>query len=130
MIDLKNLTIEKAHQNLKEGVYTCRELTEAYLKVIKEKNEELNAFLEVYDDVFLQVEEAQKKIQNGGATLLTGIPFCMKDNILFEGHIASAGSKILKNHVATYDSTVVKILKDAGAIILGRTNMDEFAMGS
>ena len=61
---------------------------------------------------------------------MTGIPVALKDNMLFEGHIASASSKILENYKATYDSFVVKQLKDEGAVFLGRTNMDEFAMGS
>ncbi len=130
MIDLKNLTIEKAHESLKNSEYTCKELVEAYLKVIKEKNKELNAYLEVFKDVFEQAETAQNKFENKTATELTGIPFAIKDNILFEGHIASASSKILGNYIASYDATVVKELKRVGAIILGRTNMDEFAMGS
>jgi aspartyl-tRNA(Asn)/glutamyl-tRNA(Gln) amidotransferase subunit A len=130
MINLKNLTIEKAHESLVAGEFTCRELTESYLKVIAEKNPEINAFLEVYDDVLAQADAAQKKFGSGKATLLTGIPFAIKDNILFQGHIASAGSKILENYKASYDATVVKDLKRAGAVLLGRTNMDEFAMGS
>lgn len=130
MIDLKNLTIEKAHDALEKGVFTCKDLVEEYLKVIKEKNKELNAYLEIYDDVLSQAEQAQKKFALGTATLLTGIPFALKDNILFEGHIVSAGSKILENYTASYDANVVKLLKDAGAVFLGRTNMDEFAMGS
>ncbi|KKR41527.1 MAG: Glutamyl-tRNA(Gln) amidotransferase subunit A [Parcubacteria group bacterium GW2011_GWF1_40_6] len=130
MIDLKNLTIEKAHDALEKGVFTCKDLVEEYLKVIKEKNKELNAYLEIYDDVLNQAEQAQKKFALGTATLLTGIPFALKDNILFEGHIVSAGSKILENYTASYDANVVKLLKDAGAVLLGRTNMDEFAMGS
>lgn len=130
MIDLKSLTIEKAHEALKGGDFTCRELVEAYLKAIEEKNKELNAYLEVYDDVLPQADEAQKRFKEGSATLLTGIPFAIKDNILIEGHIASAGSKILENYKASYDSAVIKDLKKAGAVFLGRTNMDEFAMGS
>ncbi len=130
MIDLKNLTIEKAHQALKEGEFTCRELAEAYLEVIKDKNSEINAYLEVYDDVLSQADEAQKKFDDGSAEALTGIPFAIKDNILFRGHIASAGSKILGNYKASYDATVIKYLKEVGAVLLGRTNMDEFAMGS
>ena len=104
MIDLKNLTIEKAHESLKKGVFTCRELAEEYLKVIKEKNKELNAYLEVYDDVLKQADEAQKKFTDGTATELTGIPFAVKDNILIKGRIASAGSKILENYKASYDA--------------------------
>jgi aspartyl-tRNA(Asn)/glutamyl-tRNA(Gln) amidotransferase subunit A len=130
MIDLKNLTIEKAHKSFKDGEFTCRQLAEAYLEVIKEKNSEINAYLEIYDDVLTQADEADKKFKNGTATELTGIPIAIKDNILIEGHIASAGSKILGNYKATYDATVVKDLKKAGVVFIGRTNMDEFAMGS
>lgn len=130
MIDLKNLTIEKAHESLKSGEYTCKDLVEAYLENIKIKNGELNAYLEIYDDVLAQAENAQKKFTDGSATLLTGIPFALKDNILFEGHKATASSKILENYKASYDSTVVKELKEQGVVFIGRTNMDEFAMGS
>ncbi len=130
MIDLKNLTIEKAHNSLKKGEFTCRQLAEAYLENIKEKNKLLNAYLEIYDDVLAQADKAQKMFKEGQDTILTGIPFGIKDNILFEGHIASAGSKILENYKASYSATVIKELIKAGAVILGRTNMDEFAMGS
>jgi aspartyl-tRNA(Asn)/glutamyl-tRNA(Gln) amidotransferase subunit A len=129
-IDLKNLTIEKAHESFKNGVYTSRELVEEYLKIIKEKNTELNAYLEIFDDALTLADEADKKIKAGKGELLTGIPFAIKDNILFEGHVASAGSKILENYTAAYDSFVMRELKKAGAVIIGRTNMDEFAMGS
>ena len=86
-LDLKNLTIEKAHQSLKDGVFSCRELAEEYLKVIKEKNGELNAYLEVFDDVLEQAETAQKKFEKGEATILTGIPFAIKDIILIENYL-------------------------------------------
>jgi aspartyl-tRNA(Asn)/glutamyl-tRNA(Gln) amidotransferase subunit A len=130
MIDLGSLTIEKIHQSFREKKFTPRELVEACLFTIEEKNKDLNAFLEVYGDVLKQAEEAEKKFAKGTATLLSGIPFALKDNILVRGEIASAGSKILQNYRAVYDATVVKKLKGEGAIILGRTNMDEFAMGS
>ena len=130
MIDLKNLTIEKAHESLLKGEFTCKELAKEYLKVVKEKNSQLNAYLEIYNDVLAQADIAQEKFKNNTATILTGIPFAIKDNILIEGHISSAGSKILENYTATYDATVIKELKKEGAIFLGRTNMDEFAMGS
>ncbi len=130
MIDLKNLTIEKAHESLLKGEFTCSDLANAYLKEIAAKNTDINAYLEIYDDVIAQAEAADKRFKEGSATLLTGIPFAVKDNILIEGHIASASSKILGNYKASYDATVIKDLKKSGVVFLGRTNMDEFAMGS
>ena len=129
-IDLNNLTIEKAHASLSGGEYTVTDLVNAYLEVIKEKNGEMNAFLEIYDDVLDQAKIAEAMFKNGTATLMTGIPMALKDNMLFTGHTASASSKILKNYKATYDAGIVKQLKAEGAVFLGRTNMDEFAMGS
>ncbi len=98
--------------------------------MIKEKNEAIHAYLELYDDVLVQAEKAQKMFTENKDTLLTGIPFSIKDNILVTGEVSSAGSRILEHYVATYDATVIKELKDAGAVFLGRVNMDEFAMGS
>jgi len=130
MIDLRTLTIKKAHEHLKNGDFTVTDLVNAYLSVIKEKNEEINAYLEIYSDVFDQVKIAEEMFKNGTATIMTGIPVAIKDNMLFLSHIASASSHILENYTATYDSFVVKQLKNEGMVILGRTNMDEFAMGS
>ena len=130
MIDIKKLTIEKAHESLLRGEFTCRELAEACLQTIEEKNKEFNAYLEVFSDVLEKADEAQKKFKDGTASMLTGIPMAVKDNILIEGHIASASSKILENYRAAYDATVIKDLKKEGVVFLGRTNMDEFAMGS
>jgi aspartyl-tRNA(Asn)/glutamyl-tRNA(Gln) amidotransferase subunit A len=130
MIDLKNLTIKKAHEAMKKGEFSSVDLTNEYLKQIKEKNGDINAYLEVFDDALDQAKEADKMFKNGKATLMTGIPIALKDNILVKGHKASAASKILENYTATYDSNVTKKLKEAGAVILGRTNMDEFAMGA
>lgn len=129
-IDLKNLSIHKAHDAFTSGEYSVTDLVNAYLAVIKEKNTELNAYLEIYDDVLTQAKHAEKMFADGTATIMTGIPIALKDNILFEGHIASASSKILGNHVAVYDAFVIKKLKEQGAVFIGRTNMDEFAMGS
>ncbi len=130
MIDLRNLTIEKAHEHFKSGDFTVTDLVNEYLKVIKEKNGDINAYLEVYNDVLDQARVAEGMFKNGTATLMTGIPLALKDNMLYKGHIASASSKILENYVATYDSFIVKQLKTQGVVFLGRTNMDEFAMGS
>ena len=133
-INLKNLTIVKAHEAFKKGDFTAVDLAQAYLDEIKKKNKEIHAYLEVYNDVLEQAKSADERI----ATLkkdkkeipqLCGIPLAIKDNILVKGETASSASKILENYTATYDATAIKKLKSAGAIFLGRTNMDEFAMG-
>ncbi len=130
MIDLTTLTITKAHDALTRGEYTVRELCQAYLDVINERNGDVNAYLEVYEDIMEQADRAQERFKNGTATMMTGIPIALKDNMLREGFRVSAASKILEGYYATYDGTAVKLLKEAGAVFLGRTNMDEFAMGS
>ncbi|MEX0919327.1 MAG: Asp-tRNA(Asn)/Glu-tRNA(Gln) amidotransferase subunit GatA [Parcubacteria group bacterium] len=130
MIDLKILTIGKAREALKKGEFTARELTQASIDAIGTRDGELNAFLEVFTNVLEQADEADKKIKSGLDLPLLGIPLALKDNMLVEGETASSGSKILENFHASTDSSVVKKLKEAGAIIIGRTNMDEFAMGS
>ena len=129
-IELKNLTIKLAHQHLMKGDFSARELVENYLAEIEKKNLALNAYLEVFGDVLEQAGAADEKIKKGEASLLTGIPFAIKDNILIKTRRAGAASKILENYVAPYDATVIKKLKAEGAIFLGRANMDEFAMGS
>lgn len=130
MLDLKNLTIKEANKKLKNKEITCVALAEAYLKNIETKNKELNAYLEVFPDVLEQAQKADAMFQNNTDTELTGIPLAIKDNILMLGKKCSAGSKMLENYIASYDAFVIEKLKKAGAVILGRTNMDEFAMGS
>lgn len=129
MINSKNLTIKKAHDALIKGEYSAVDLAEAYLKNIEKKNKEMNAYLEVFDDVRDQAKEADKKIKAGKAEILTGIPIAVKDNILIQGRRVGAASKILEGYVAPYDATAINKLKEAGAVFLGRTNCDEFAMG-
>jgi len=130
MTRIENLTIKKARELLDKKEISVKELTEFYLKNIDAKNKDLNVYLEVYDDVLEQAEVAQKIIDAGEAKSLTGIPLAIKDNILIKGKIASAASKILSTHVATYDATAISKLKEKNMVFLGRTNMDEFAMGS
>lgn len=128
-IDLKTLTIKKAHEHLAKGDFSAMELSESYLKNIEAHNKNINAYLEVFDDVVAQAKEAQKLIEAKSGGVLAGIPIAVKDNILIQGRKASSASKILEGYTATYDATVVKKLKADGAVFLGRTNMDEFAMG-
>lgn len=130
MIDIKNLTISSAHKSLSSKEFSSVDLLNACLKNIEDRNSELFAFIEVFSDAKEQAEEADKMIAEGKATPLTGIPFAIKDNILFEGHIASASSKALSKHTATYSAPIIKKLREMGAVVIGRTNMDEFAMGS
>jgi aspartyl-tRNA(Asn)/glutamyl-tRNA(Gln) amidotransferase subunit A len=130
MLDLKNLTIEKAGESMRKGEFSSIDLVSAYLKNIKEKNKELNAYLEIFEDALEQAKKADEMIKEGKGGKMTGIPVAIKDNILIEGKKCSAASKILENYLASYDAFVIKKLKEEGAVFLGRTNMDEFAMGS
>lgn len=130
MIDTKGLTIKKTHKHLLAGDFSVGELCAEYLKTIKEKDAEVHAFLEVFEDVPVQAERAQKMFVEGRATELTGVPLAVKDNILIEGRKVSAASKILENYTAPYSGSAIKRLQNAGAVFVGRTNMDEFAMGS
>lgn len=127
---LNELTIAEAARMLRAKECTVRELWDACVAAAKARNGELNAYLEIFEADEEAIAAAQERIDAGDASLLAGIPLALKDNILVEGRIASAGSKMLENYVATYDSTVARKLKEAGALFVGRTNMDEFAMGS
>jgi len=129
-IDILKLTVEQAHKDMKEGKYTPLELLNACKKNIDERNGSINAFLEVFSDAEDMAMKAGEMFQNGTATLMTGIPVSLKDNILYKGHRVSESSKILEHYKAPYDSKAVEELKKVGAVIIGRTNMDEFAMGS
>ncbi len=130
MIETRNLTIKNAHKHLTHGDFSVAELCDAYLHAIKKKDKDIHAFLEVFDDIPAQARRAQKMIDDGVATELTGVPLAVKDNILIEGRRVGAASKMLEGYIAPYSGMAIKKLQDAGAIFIGRTNMDEFAMGS
>lgn len=130
-MDLSTLTIETARRALDKKEYSALQLTEAYLAAISEKDSGIHAYLEVWtDSAREEAKRADEMIARGEQKALTGIPLAIKDNILIEGRFASSASKILENYVASYDATAIKKLKEQGAVFLGRTNMDEFAMGS
>ncbi len=129
-MDLASLTIKQAHEGLKKKEFSSVDLTKAYLSQIKKSDKDLNAFLFVTEKLAMaQAEEADKKITSGKFGELTGVPCAIKDAILVEGQKCTSASKILENYTAPYDATVIKKLKAEGAVILGKTNLDEFAMG-
>ncbi len=131
-MQLNELTIKSSAAGLRKSEFTALELTRACLNQIKIYDKEIGAFLEVYENEALeQAAEADKRVSaKKSFGELDGIPCAIKDNMLMRGKTVSAASRILENYKAAYDATVVRKLRDAGVIILGRTNMDEFAMGS
>lgn len=131
-MDLISLTIQSVHDGLQNKSFSATELTQVFLDKIKKENSEIHAFLEITEDIALkQAGAVDLKISTGEEIgILEGIPCGIKDNILVEGEKCTAGSKILEKYIAPYDATVVGKLKKAGAVFLGKTNMDEFAMGS
>jgi aspartyl-tRNA(Asn)/glutamyl-tRNA(Gln) amidotransferase subunit A len=124
-------TLTQLHEELKAGTLTVEVLVESCVKIIGEKEGDVHALLGMYSDALVtsQIARAKEMFANGTAGTLTGIPIVLKDNILVKGETATGGSKILEHYTAVYDATVVKKLRDAGAILIGRANMDEFAMG-
>ncbi|MBP7770819.1 MAG: Asp-tRNA(Asn)/Glu-tRNA(Gln) amidotransferase subunit GatA [Candidatus Pacebacteria bacterium] len=128
-VNLADLTIVEAGKKLAAGEITAVDLARACLANVEAKNKELNVYLEVFDDVVAQAQAADARRAAGETHPLLGIPLAIKDNILVEGRVASAASKMLEHYVAAYDATVIKKLKEAGAVFVGRTNMDEFALG-
>lgn len=131
-MELNKLTILQAHQGLKNKEFSSQELTKACVKAIKRKDKQINAFISVLADQSIeQARQADKKIASQGPdNFLHGIPLAIKDNILIDEVRCTAGSKILDNYMAVEDAAVIKKLKQKKAIFLGKTNMDEFAMGA
>ena len=105
------------------------DVCEYYRKRIQDEDGTIRAFLEVFEDAKEQSGEAQRILDSGTPHSLTGVPLAMKDNILIEGRSASAASRILEGYIAPYSATVSERIKEQGGIFMGRTNMDEFAMG-
>lgn len=131
-MDLANLTIEKAHQGLLKKDFSARELAESYFQKIENEDKKIHSYLTLCrDSAILQAKETDEMIARGkNISLMAGIPSAIKDNLMVERVRCTAGSKILGNYVAPYDATAIKKLKDQGTVILGKTNLDEFAMGS
>ncbi len=123
-------TISDVHKDLLSGKTTSRKIVEEYIARIEEKKS-LNAFLEVFSESALKkADEVDIKLKDKKQGKLAGIVIAIKDNISYKDHKVSASSKILENYTSLYNATVVERLLKEDAIIIGRTNCDEFAMGS
>ncbi len=124
-------TLAEQSRALASGEVSSVELTQSYLDRIKQLDKNFNSYITVTDELAInQAAKADKRRQTGEANPLTGIPLAHKDLFCTEGVRTSCGSKILDNFVAPYESTVTRKFHEAGAVMLGKTNMDEFAMGS
>jgi len=130
-MDIENLTISKFREGLKNKEFSVSEVVGEYLGRIGEKNPEWNVYLDVYKDSAREEAERIDQRREKGEELppLAGLPLAVKDNILISGKRATAGSRILENYTAAYDATVIEKLKDQHVVVLGKANLDEFAMG-
>ena len=127
MSDITELSLVKIAEGVREGNFSAVEVLQSFLKKIAAKEDDLNAFITVNSAGALA---QAKKIKKGQKGRLLGVPIALKDNISTQGLRTTAGSKIIEDYIPPYNATVVAKLLIEGAVILGKTNMDEFAMGS
>src|SRR5215472_11012320 len=132
MTELHTLTIHEAGELLRERKVSSVELTKAHLDRIREVEPKVKAFTLVTDDLAMQqAQEADRRLASGeNLSPLTGIPIAIKDVICTKGVTTTCSSRMLENFVPPFDATVMKNLNAAGIVMVGKTNMDEFAMGS
>ena len=124
-------TVTELARGIRDGEFSARELTEALLERIAANNERLNAFITITGEQALEAADAADRARaRSDAPPLNGVPIVHKDLFCTRGVLTTCGSRILGNFVSPYDATVVERLQAAGAVMLGKTNMDEFAMGS
>ncbi|MBR6274181.1 MAG: Asp-tRNA(Asn)/Glu-tRNA(Gln) amidotransferase subunit GatA, partial [Lachnospiraceae bacterium] len=123
--------IRELSRKLHAGEITSAELTEQYIRKIEEVNPKLNAYVHLlYDRAREDAARADEMLKAGRGGLLCGIPYALKSNICTEGIVTDCCSEMLEDYKPIYNSTIVEKLKNEGAVLLGKTNMDEFAMGS
>lgn len=129
--DLTTYTITEAKRALAQGEFTSVELTQQYINRIKQHDPQVQSYITVTEALALETaQSADEKIQRGEDAPLLGIPLAVKDVLMTKGVETTCASQILKGHIAAYTATSVQRLFDAGAVMLGKTNTDEFAMGS
>jgi aspartyl-tRNA(Asn)/glutamyl-tRNA(Gln) amidotransferase subunit A len=130
-MELHEFTLKQQLDGLRNSTFSSVELTQNYLKRIKSKDPSINSYITVTEELALkQAEDADDRYSKGKALTLDGIPIAHKDIFCTEDVLTTCGSKMLSNFKAPYSSTVVSKLFDQGVVMLGKTNMDEFAMGS
>jgi aspartyl-tRNA(Asn)/glutamyl-tRNA(Gln) amidotransferase subunit A len=130
-MNLNELTIKQAREKLDQREISSRALAEACLAQIKKADPDIHACLLVCEkEALKEAEAADKRIKAGEKGDLLGIPYLCKDIIMTKGLRTTAASKILENYIAPYDATIIIKLKEAGAVLLGKTNLDEFAHGA
>lgn len=130
-MDLWDMTIHQLARMLERGEVTSQEVTASIFQRIKSVEEKVRAYLTLTEDEAMrQAAEADELIRRGGAPPLAGIPLAIKDVICTKGVRTTCGSRILENFVPPYDATVMELLKKEKVVVIGKTNMDEFAMGS
>ncbi len=131
MSELHTYTLTQLAAGLRAKKFSSVELTKHFLTRVEKFNGEINAYITITADVALkQAAAADAQLASGKGGALTGLPLAHKDIFCTDGVLTTCGSKMLSNFVAPYDATVVTRLKEAGIVMLGKTNMDEFAMGS
>jgi len=131
-MELRQLTISQLHEGLLKKDFSAKEICQDFLRRIEKDDKKIKSFLTLTPELALsQAKEVDKKIsREEKISLLAGIPLAVKDNILVKESRCTAGSKILESYIAPYDATVIEKLKLTDAVILGKTNLDEFAMGA
>lgn len=132
MYSLRNLTIKSFHEGLAAKKFSALEITQAFFNYIKEADKRIGAYLSLNEDgAIMTAERVDIAVAQGeNLGVLAGVPLAVKDNILIKSLPATAGSKSLENYIASYSAGVIQKLKSEKAIFLGKTNLDEFAMGS
>lgn len=129
MSNLNQLTINEAREGLKNNQFSSVELTQACLNQIETLNPEINAFLTINEHAMDEAKKADEARANGSNSPLLGVPIALKDMYMTKGLTTTAASNVLKDYIPQYDASVIKKLKDAGVVILGKLNHDAWAHG-
>ena len=130
-MELNKLTIKQCYDGLKAGDFSSVDITKACLKKIKERNENINAFITIFEkEALVEAKKADKLIAEGKQQILTGIPFAVKDAIDTLDRRSTGAGKILDNYTPAFEATVIKKIREQGAILVGKTNCDAFGHGA